>query len=238
MTPRPVITRSYVICATPRSGSELLCEALRLTGVAGVPHEYLRRWVGKDTPLPPVTALEQIYREGTTGNGVFGIKVMWEQLDPLCRALSGAIGVTDSTPLETLAAAWPNLQWVHLSRRDTIRQAVSWSKAIRTGDWGTEPEPAAPPVYDAAEIDWCHRMVVEQERTWDLAFRSARIVPHRVVYEHLATEYEDTVGALLRFLNLPQPDQLVFEGRVLQQQSDPINEEWVDRFRRERAVQT
>src|SRR6266480_7340737 len=31
---------SYIICATPRSGSSLLCEALTNTGVAGQPEEY------------------------------------------------------------------------------------------------------------------------------------------------------------------------------------------------------
>src|SRR5207249_762689 len=33
--------KSYLICATPRSGSYLLCELLALTGVAGKPTEYL-----------------------------------------------------------------------------------------------------------------------------------------------------------------------------------------------------
>jgi trehalose 2-sulfotransferase len=32
--------RSYLVCATPRSGSTLLCEALAATGVAGHPEEY------------------------------------------------------------------------------------------------------------------------------------------------------------------------------------------------------
>ena len=33
-------TCSYLVCATPRSGSTLLCEALKSTGVAGCPEEY------------------------------------------------------------------------------------------------------------------------------------------------------------------------------------------------------
>jgi LPS sulfotransferase NodH len=33
-------TRSYLVCATPRSGSTLLCEALKATGIAGRPEEY------------------------------------------------------------------------------------------------------------------------------------------------------------------------------------------------------
>jgi len=31
------VVRSYVVCATPRSGSTLLCELLKSTGVAGHP---------------------------------------------------------------------------------------------------------------------------------------------------------------------------------------------------------
>lgn len=41
---------SYLICATPRSGSTLLCEALTNTGIAGHPKEYFEAL--KDTGLP------------------------------------------------------------------------------------------------------------------------------------------------------------------------------------------
>src|SRR5438132_591254 len=41
---------SYLICATPRSGSTLLCEALTNTGIAGYPKEYFEAL--KDTGLP------------------------------------------------------------------------------------------------------------------------------------------------------------------------------------------
>jgi LPS sulfotransferase NodH len=42
--------RSYLVCATPRSGSTLLCETLELTGVAGRPREYFEAL--KETGLP------------------------------------------------------------------------------------------------------------------------------------------------------------------------------------------
>jgi trehalose 2-sulfotransferase len=43
-------TRSYLVCATPRSGSTLLCETLLSTGVAGRPREYFEEL--KETGLP------------------------------------------------------------------------------------------------------------------------------------------------------------------------------------------
>ena len=43
-------TRSYLVCATPRSGSTLLCESLRNSGVAGQPREYFEAL--KETGIP------------------------------------------------------------------------------------------------------------------------------------------------------------------------------------------
>jgi trehalose 2-sulfotransferase len=42
--------RSYLVCATQRSGSTLLCETLRATGVAGQPREYFEEL--KETGVP------------------------------------------------------------------------------------------------------------------------------------------------------------------------------------------
>ena len=43
-------TRSYLVCATPRSGTTLLCEALERTGLAGCPREYFEEL--KETGVP------------------------------------------------------------------------------------------------------------------------------------------------------------------------------------------
>src|SRR5437588_5266725 len=43
-------TRSYLVCATPRSGSTLLCEALEHTCLAGCPREYFEEL--KETGVP------------------------------------------------------------------------------------------------------------------------------------------------------------------------------------------
>jgi LPS sulfotransferase NodH len=43
----------YFVCATPRSGSTLLCEALGATGVAGHPAEYFEALRGTNLPRQP-----------------------------------------------------------------------------------------------------------------------------------------------------------------------------------------
>ena len=49
MTPE----RAYIVCATPRSGSTLVCQALRQTGVAGRPEEYFEALMHSGRPRQP-----------------------------------------------------------------------------------------------------------------------------------------------------------------------------------------
>ena len=46
-------TRSYLVCATPRSGSTLLCDLLDQTGVAGHPDEYFEALRHSGVPRQP-----------------------------------------------------------------------------------------------------------------------------------------------------------------------------------------
>ena len=44
---------SYLICATPRSGSTLLCDALERTGIAGSPAEHFEVLLETGQPRQP-----------------------------------------------------------------------------------------------------------------------------------------------------------------------------------------
>ena len=58
------VTRSYVVCATPRSGSTLLCELLKGTGVAGRPEEYFEARPETGLPAHPGDYLDGLPRTG------------------------------------------------------------------------------------------------------------------------------------------------------------------------------
>jgi trehalose 2-sulfotransferase len=45
--------RAYLVCATPRSGSTLVCQALKKTGVAGRPEEYFEALLHSGRPRRP-----------------------------------------------------------------------------------------------------------------------------------------------------------------------------------------
>ena len=57
--------RSYLVCATPRSGSTLVCQALKETGVAGRPEEYFEALRHSGRPRRP-----EEYFDGVTDRSI------------------------------------------------------------------------------------------------------------------------------------------------------------------------
>src|SRR3954447_21071418 len=58
---RPAV--SYLLCSTPRTGSSLLCDALRATGVAGRPEEYFQFRARTGQPRRPREYFEGVVDE-------------------------------------------------------------------------------------------------------------------------------------------------------------------------------
>ena len=161
---------SYLVCATQRSGSTLLCELLRATGVAGVPDEYFERLYRTGLPRQPREYFEDVsvkdiadrlqptrpgrpeqpgefeqwfryvLQRATTPNGVFGAKMMWNYLEDFKQRMAELPGLEDLTYNEMLDAVFPRLRIVFIRRRDKVAQAVSLWKAVQTQEWHTESE--------------------------------------------------------------------------------------------------
>ena len=77
---------------------------------------------------------------GTTSNGVFGSKMMWNYFDEFRLRASELPGTGTLTFNQTLDAVFPNLKIIFMRRRDKVAQAVSLWKAIQTQQWRTESE--------------------------------------------------------------------------------------------------
>lgn len=72
----PSITTSYLICSTPRSGSTLLCEALRNSGLAGRPEEYFQHRMQTGVPRRPTE-----YFDGVRSAEIFDILGSYTRVD-------------------------------------------------------------------------------------------------------------------------------------------------------------
>jgi LPS sulfotransferase NodH len=257
-----VPTLSCLIVTTPRSGSWLLSSGLHDTELAGQPEEYFRPDV-----IPVWTAEWGIPRRGpyreyvrhamdysTSDNGVFGAKLHWYQYQWLIRtmrALEGGAGTAlggQSDPradLDFLATFIPNPRFVHLVRRDKIRQAMSYFRAGRTGVWFvTEedvadmarrpqgPQPAPRPLSDR---EWQHlrfleNLVIAHERNWRNFFDETGIEPLEIIYEEFIEDFNGTVGAVLEFLGVGTRADAASLSPRLFKQGDEVSEAWVEEY--------
>lgn len=234
---------SYLICATPRSGSTLLCGLLESSGVAGRPASYfnrktLDRYAGawgvsraRDGRIDHAF-VQAAMTAGSTPNGVFAARVMGETWPELIGDLAAAAPDAIRTDAELLEAEFGRLRYVHLRRDDVVAQAVSWVKSLQTHYWhpGEEREPGGqPPRYDRELIGRLVTAVEEYEAAWRHWFAAHGIQPYEVTYEQLATDPLGTAGRVLEQLGLTVPD-----GRQLQirdqRQADQINREWISRY--------
>jgi trehalose 2-sulfotransferase len=231
----PLICLSYLTCSTPRSGSNFLCEVMRATGVAGHPDDYFwnppywhERWRVSDFP----SYLRRILREGTSPNGVFGCKMMWGYLAELVPQLAELFGVPASDPAAVLGATFPNLRYVWLTRRDKVRQGISFYRALETRIWRSTDVAAVPPAnppFNFPAIDRLVQLSTWEDDAWQEFFRKNGIAPLVVAYEDLAQDPEGIAERILTYLGLPGLP--LPEGPWQhQKQADTLTEEWVAKY--------
>jgi LPS sulfotransferase NodH len=234
------IHTSYLICATPRCGSTMLCEALKNTSVAGYPDEYFYHY--QKLNLSQRWALlfysdyfERILHKGTTPNGVFGVKMMWDNVGIFiseARKIS-RYSLFGGSVKELFNAVFPNLHYIRLIRRDKIRQAVSWYKAMQSSVWLMDKAgtPQKPLTFNFELINNLYYRLIASEAAWDKYFAECGVTPFHVVYEDFTDHYRETVVAILKYLKIPVPDDIGIGKRRMVKMSDAQSEEWVKRYR-------
>lgn len=219
---------AYFVCSTPRCGSSLLCEALCLSGLAGVPTEYFDnetqkmfcdQWglSGRADYLP------SLLNRKTSPNGVFGAKVHFHQY-------------RETFGCEELPSFFPATKFIWISRRDKIRQAISYWRAIQTNQWAsTHASSSSTPSYCFEEIQKLLDQTEFEQSEWNRFFERFQIEPLKIDYESFCLDIESYVEACLTFLGVPTdclPPDLA-SRLTLRRQSDELSEDWVQRYQQD-----
>jgi LPS sulfotransferase NodH len=230
-TEGPEPSRSYLICATPRSGSWYLVDLLRHRRDAGVPREYFRLdSSGRLPELPFQDFLSQVLRHGTTANGIFGVKVHWPQLLELIRVAYPGRQLDPSPWL--LDGLLPNPQYIWLKRANRARQAISWYRAITTDAWwmqtNTTARQAAEAMPDFEGIAELESILERYDASWERFFQWSNIRPLQIVYEDLCARPRVAVDQVLGHIGVESSGGRV-ESR-LRAQADEHSERWLELY--------
>ncbi len=257
---------AYFVCATQRSGSTLLCELLKGTEVAGVPDEFFEALRSSGLPRQPRQyfgdpAVADIaarlgpgepgrpeqagafqgwftyaLQRGTSPNGVFATKMMWNYFDDFRNRVRELPGLGDITFNQALDILFPQLRIVFVRRRDKVAQAVSLWKAIQTQQWRNEAEPSPeelPAEYHYRALKHLVNELHRWDARWEDWFHATGRQPIRVIYEEFVHARAATVGRVLDALEIDPPE---LGGRgSMKRQADDLSEDWVSRFRHDDA---
>ncbi len=234
---------SYTIWFSQRTGSTLLSKALEATRVAGRPNELLQNpdLLEEYRPGHYAGLQERLWEIGSTTNGVFALKhsfcePRFSQILEVFRKLPDC-PKDEQNRTAIWEHAFPMHRHIFMTRRNKVRLAVSWWKAIKTEEWHRVS--GAPPksvdlsqVYSFDAIHQLYRECSMREAGIQEFFSEGNIVPLTIVYEDFVQEYEMTVRKVLEFLGL-DISHVDISPPALGRTADAISEEWIQRFRAE-----
>lgn len=239
--------KRFVVAATPRTGSNLLCEGLEATAICGRPTEvfspefrpfWCRHWsLPEDVPFPEFFAAA--VRHGTTVNGVYGLKIQRMHVGVLARDASFVGEYFQGDNDDVLDFLFPGAQYINVVRRDRRAQAISFYRALATNEWLQRPTEeqqrrvfrlprrmaGLPPLDSDAIRAWEHGLE-QQQRAWGRYFRKRYIVPLVVEYESLDNDYRGQIGRALDFLGLDSSVARALPEPRLVRQADELTDRW------------
>lgn len=235
--------RSILICSEPRSGTTMLGEALYFAGGLGCPLEYFHsgfrhgfeeRWNVSGTRA--LIAAAQRHRTDPTG--VFSIKIFWQDVAKLvAEFVPGTFPDLLTTPATAVSAdtyraladllrgLFPDPDFIHLERRDRVRQALSSLVAEQTGVYrriGATGDAAAPVTYDGARIGALLDSTAFCQAHWHAFFAATGIDSYPLTYEALVADYAGSVAGVLERLGHPGPVPAIRMERQATAQSEAL----------------
>jgi LPS sulfotransferase NodH len=251
---------AYVVLASQRSGSTLLVESLRATGVAGEPQEFFqylpdtsmspqpREWFadiddesilrlldplieGKPDLAPAESWRDYIRTVGRTPNGIWGGKLMWNQTPLL---LSRAKDLPERSGSRLLSAirdvVGSDPVLIHVPRPDVVSQAVSFWRAVQTRVWRGRPDPVRDARAEYHAVAIGH--VVRMLRAQEEGWRNwfAEEDVHPIDVPYPVL-WRNLTDIVGQVLEALGMDRRLAPAPVLERQADQRSDDWVDRYR-------
>ena len=195
-------SQKIVICATQRCGSTLLCNDLANNGL-GRPEEHFLGLINNYEANQHLDLMPNILQRGTSGTGIFAVKIMANYAPAIDRYLAARAGPEQAGPhLQALAAQFSGAYWVWMTRRDLVAQAVSQLMSRITGvnhaivDRQDRFVPGkamlgASESYNEnvsipdSQITATVIKIAHENKAWEVFFDRYGITPHRVAYEDI-----------------------------------------------------
>lgn len=115
-----------------------------------------------------------------------------------------------------------------LTRRDRLRQAISYSKGLQSQQWTSKADTKRVASYDFDQISRLYFHIGRSYDFWESYVEMYGYPADRFVYEDLVEDPSPFLASVADAMAAPMPDLPKSELRV---QRDQTTEEWMERFK-------
>jgi LPS sulfotransferase NodH len=186
--------------------------------------------------------LERTFRLGTTANGVFSTKLMWNQLPQMEWHAAALPELAGLEGVELLKALFGRPSYIWVRRRDKTQQAISLWRALQTRTWRRERQDDGDPSqqlkYSFEAIEHLSRRLAADDRAWARFFAGAGLEPLELHYEDdIAPSPGDAVARVADHIGVELPAAWEPSSSLLRQ-SDDLNAVWRATYDQDAAART
>lgn len=184
--------------------------------------------------------LERTFELGTTPNGVFSAKLMWNQVAEMARHAVALPELQGLAGAELLDRLFGDPVYVWMRRQDKVQQAISLWRALQTRAWRREHSGKDATVdqlrYSFEAIEHLRRALSADDEAWSRFFFDAGLEPLELSYEDdVEPDPAEAVVRVLARIGVPLP--LLWRPRTsMLRQSDDLNQAWRSAYDRDAAA--
>ncbi|MEZ5776770.1 MAG: Stf0 family sulfotransferase [Paracoccaceae bacterium] len=220
-SPEEKTIKGYLILSEARSGTSWLASLANATGVMG----QCKEWLGTEHYEKPVAEMapEEFYAavfdKASTENGRFAIKMFPRHLHYVRHTLG--------FDFVRRCVADHSVKIMCLTRRERLKQAVSFVRSIQTAQWASHTEKKGEERYDFEALCQAYFYIGRSYMYWE-SYLQLLGLPHETFV------YEDLIGDPSAFMN-PIREALEVDVNTdwksnFRIQRDEMTEEWMSRF--------
>ena len=226
-TPGNATSHRYVICSSPRSGSNYLCSILKSIQ-AGNPMEYfhqsystalLNRLDKKSLSFQEMVRELELRRTGPHGH--FGNKIQFWQLEQIFK----------KKPKASLSYLKFQDSIIYLYRKNKVEQALSLYFAQQTNAYQADDKVDEKEIkFNPAAIARCMHSIIKDDFSWESYLQKSGLDYISLSYEDLIQNRNKHLNVITKKIGITKPKKLDEEG-LIKKQDHPQYQEFLKQFK-------
>jgi LPS sulfotransferase NodH len=221
---------SYMIAATPRSGSTHFALSLWRTGLLGSPLEYTNFLLADQiyarlgAGASPADYWRGLEACRTSPNGVFGFKTFFHDFEAVAEKYEAMLPLIAPSHI------------IYLNRRDQLAQTVSYARAAQTQSWFADAPTGAQPQYDSDLMVTARNWIESQQASWERLFKVKKVEPLRLFHEDFIEDPDKVLRQVSDHLGVQLDPAAAIDIPMIEKQADEISRDWKERLATDRSV--